>query len=193
MRYCSIHYQIRWDDRYLGDINNKALVTLDGTDVHVQMKFSEDFMSHKFKANGLKYEVGICIQTGHIVWVHGPIRAGEHDITVSRQAFVSFLDDDEMAVADRGYRGELKRIKTPDFHHFRTADEYGEAAVARARHETVNKRLKNKNVLVRPFRHPLQFHSSCFRAVCVIEQLNIENGHPVFDVQYCDEGRKLKS
>lgn len=157
----------------------------------VQMKFSNKFMSHKFKGNGVKYEVGICIITGHMVWVHGPTRAGENDISVARQAFVSFLNDGEMAVADRGYRGEPNHLKTPDFFHFRSADEYGEAAVARARHETVNKRLKNKKVLVMPFRHPLQFHSACFRAVCVVEQLNIENGHPVFDVQYCDEGRKL--
>jgi hypothetical protein len=31
----------------LGDIGNKALVTLDGTDMPVEMKFSEEFMSHK--------------------------------------------------------------------------------------------------------------------------------------------------
>jgi hypothetical protein len=30
-----------WDNRYLGDIGNKGLVTLDGTDMPVEMKFSE--------------------------------------------------------------------------------------------------------------------------------------------------------
>ena len=85
----------------------------------VEMKFAKEFISHKFKGNGLKYEVGVCIATGHIVWVHGPSRAGESDITLARQAFVSFLNDDEMAVADSGYRGEIRSIKTPDKVQFR--------------------------------------------------------------------------
>jgi len=41
----------------MGDSGNKALVTLDGTDMPVEMKFAKEFMSHKFKGNGLKYEV----------------------------------------------------------------------------------------------------------------------------------------
>ena len=72
-----------WDNRYLGDIGNKALVTLDGTDMPVEMKFSEKFMSYKFKGNGLKYEVGVCIATRHVVWVHGPTRAGQNNITLA--------------------------------------------------------------------------------------------------------------
>jgi hypothetical protein len=72
-----------WDNQYLGNIGNKALVMLDGTDMPVEMKFSEKFMSHKFRGNGLKYEVGVCIATGHVVWVHGPSRAGENNITLT--------------------------------------------------------------------------------------------------------------
>lgn len=87
-------------------------------------------MSHKMKENAVKYEVGVCIRTGRIVWIHGPCRAAEHDINVARQAFVSFLGDGEMAVADTGYRGEFRTIKTPDSGHFRSGREYGEAAVA---------------------------------------------------------------
>ena len=30
----------------------------------VQMNFAEKFLSHKFKGNGVKYEVGVCIKTG---------------------------------------------------------------------------------------------------------------------------------
>ena len=176
----------------MGDIGNKALVTLDGTDMPVEMKFSEKFMSHKFKGNGLKYEVGVCIVTGHIVWVHGPSRAGRNDITLARQAFVSFLNDDEMAVADSGYRGEMQHMKTPDLMHFRSGEEYYDASVARSRHKTVNSRFKTKQILVKRFRHPLAFHSACFRAVAVITQLNIEAGESLFHVQYIDEGRGNK-
>ncbi len=91
---------------------------LDGTDMPVEMPFAKEFMSHKFKGNGLKYEVGVCIATGHIVWVHGPSRASVSGITLARQAFVSFLNEDEMAVANSGYRGEFWLIKTPNKVHF---------------------------------------------------------------------------
>jgi hypothetical protein len=148
-------------------------------------------MSHKFKGNGLKYKVGVCIATGHIVWVHGPSRAGKSNITLARQAFVSFLNDDEMAVADSGYRGELQHIKTPNLMHFCSGEEYYDASVARARHETVNSHFKSKQVLVKRFRHSLAFHLACFRAVAVITQLNIEAGESLFPVQYSDKRQKV--
>ncbi len=72
--------------------------------------------------------------------------------------FVSFLNDDEMAVADSGYRGEFWSIKTLDKVHFCSGEEYYNAAVSRAHHETVNSHFKNKQVLMKCFRHPLAFH-----------------------------------
>ena len=74
-------------------------MTVDRTDVHARMKFAKTFLSHKFKGNGLKYEVGVCIRTGEIVWIHGPKRCGMNDIQVARDAFISFLNDDEMAMS----------------------------------------------------------------------------------------------
>jgi hypothetical protein len=105
--------QIVGDSGCLGDCGNKALITLYGTDTPVQMKFSEKCMSHKFKGNGLKYEVGVCIVIGHIVWIHGPSQAGESDITLAQLAIVAFLNDEEMAVVDSGYSGKLHHITTP--------------------------------------------------------------------------------
>jgi hypothetical protein len=74
--------------------------------------------------------------------------------------------------------------------HFRSGEEFYDASVARSRHETVKARFKSKQVLVKRFRHPLAFHSACFRAVAVITQLNIEAGESLFHVQYIDEGRR---
>ena len=51
----------------MGDIGNKSLTTVDGTDMGVLMKFAKNFMSHKFKGNGVKYEIGVNIQTGETV------------------------------------------------------------------------------------------------------------------------------
>lgn len=174
----------------MGDIGNKALVTLDGTDMPVQMKFAEKFLSHKFHGNGVKYEIGVCIATGHIVWLHGPIRCGKNDIQVAREVFLSFLNDDEMAVADYGYEGEDQHIKTPSIHHFLSTEERDLAGLARARHENINGRFKSFNVLSVSFRHCLAKQSACFRAVAVLTQLNIRNGSPLFPVKYYDEGRE---
>ncbi len=96
-----------------------------------------------------------------------------------------------MAVADSGYRGEFWLIKTPDKVHFCSGMEFYDAAVARACHETVNSRFKNNQVLVKRFCHSLAFHLACFQAVAVVSQLIIENGEPLFDVQYSDKGRKV--
>ncbi len=98
-----------------------------------------------------------------------------------------------MAIADSGYRGELHHIKTPDLMHFHSGAEYYDAAVARARDETVNSRFKNKQVLVKHFRQSLGFHLSCFHAVAVITQLNIEEGESLFPVKYTDEGQREKT
>ncbi len=106
--------------------------------------------------------------------------------------FVSFLNDNKMAVADSGYRGEFWSIKSPDKVYFCLGEEYYNASVAQACHKTVNLRFKNKQVLVKCFRHSLAFHSACcFWAVAVTNELNIENGGPLFDIQYSDKGQKM--
>lgn len=48
-------------------------VSLDGTDFRIQEPYHPDgidpsYYSHKFKAAGLRYEVGLNIRTGDIVW-----------------------------------------------------------------------------------------------------------------------------
>ena len=64
-------------------------------------------------------------------------------------------------------------------------------ADARDCQETVNERLKTFKILAGTFRHPLLSHFSIFWAVAVITQLNIENGQPLFDVEYYnDDGKR---
>ena len=164
---------------------NQANVTIDGTDVSVQFKFDKRFMSHKFKSNAVKYEVAVCIQSGNIVWINGPFRGAESDITIARQSLIDALDEDEMVEGDGGYDGEEFRIKIP-------ADATSEEEKimkqnARSRHETCNKRFKIFGILKKQFRHGLDKHSSCFRAVAVITQLCIEHGAQLYSVDYCDE------
>jgi hypothetical protein len=77
--------------------------------------------------------------------------------------------------------------------HFCLGEEYYDAAVAQACHETVISHFKNKQVLVKRFHNSLAFHSSCFHAVAVITELKIEAGESLFSVQYIDKGQSRKS
>ena len=148
----------------------------------VQHRFDPKFCSHKFKSNGLKYEVGVCIQSGNIVWVNGPFRGGESDITIARQAVISALDEDEMVEADGGYGGEDFYIKIPK--HATTDEQRRIKTITRSRHETANNRLKMFGILRQKYRHGLEKHYMCFRAVAVITQLSIKHGHPLYQVEY---------
>lgn len=151
----------------------------------VEIGFNKDFFGVKFNHSGLKYEVGVCIETGYIVWINGPFRCGQNDLNISRTALLGALDYGESAVADSGYVGEPHHIRTPGVG---TEDEKEMQDIARARHETVNSRLKTFEVLGDArFRHDPMFHSSCFRAVAVIIQLSFENGAPPFQVTFYDD------
>ena len=75
----------------MNNISNAASVTLDGTDMSCEIRFDKRFFSHKFNGGGVKYEIGVCIKTGHIVWINGPFRCGMPDITVARQAVLYAL------------------------------------------------------------------------------------------------------
>jgi hypothetical protein len=164
---------------------SKARVTIDGTNMPVQYEWDPRFMSHKFMSNALKYEIGVCIKSGNIVWINGPFCGGEHDITIARQAVIDAMDEDEMAEADGGYEGEKFSIKIPD--DAKSKDEGYMKQVARSRHETANKRFKIFEILRKRFRHDLEKHSECFRAVVVLTQLSIEHESPLYSVEYFDE------
>jgi hypothetical protein len=179
-----------WRDRFKHDTGNQALVTIDGTDMRCELRFDKRFYSHKFKRNAVRYEVGVCIASGDIVWISGPFRCDVNDLTVSREGGLlgGGLKRGEMAEADRGYVGEKWYLKTPTGFHTRTQGEEGMKLQAAARHETVNGRLKIFKVLETSFRNDLVFHSSCFRAVAVITQLNFSLGQmPPYQVKYQDD------
>jgi hypothetical protein len=54
----------------------------------------------------VKYEIGVYIQTGDIVWANGPFKTGNwHDIMVYRSNLKGLLHPDKIVEADREYRG----------------------------------------------------------------------------------------
>lgn len=162
-------------------------MTVDGTDFRIQEQapFDRKWYSHKFKGPGLRYEVGVNIQLGHIVWTNGPFPCGQwSDIKIARNCLVDLMSEDEMALADGGYRDNYDRFDTPN--GLNNEDQYMKA-VARARHEAINRRLKHFRVLGNTYRHALNKHYSCFMAVANITQLGFVEEGPVFHVNYNDK------
>ena len=59
-------------------------------------------------------------------------------------------------------------------------------SICRRRHETVNKRFKQFSALKQVWRHRIGNHGLAFRVSAVVTQLSIENGKPLFSVDYVD-------
>ncbi len=153
-------------------------VSLDATDCPIEEPLTQEgatnpsYYSHKLKGAGLKYEIGLCIRTGNIVWVHGGVPCGDFsDLTLARSMYLSFVDDGELTVADDGY-------VDPHFIYPRGYPQLSiQLKAISQRHETINKHIKTWRILSTPFRHEdLTFHRRCFYAVANIIQLMISMG-----------------
>lgn len=165
---------------------SRCLVSLDGTDLPIKepQPFDPKWFSHKINGAALRYEMGVAIQTGWIVWLHGPFPAGEWpDLRIMRDCIIYAVDEEEMLLADGGYADGGNYTVTPTGLN-RPIDR--SRALVRARHETCNHRLKVWQVLHQEFRHSPKNHYMCCRAVANITQHMIENGEPLFPVEYVD-------
>jgi hypothetical protein len=161
-------------------------VSVDCTDCKIEepQPFSKKWFSHKFSGAGLRYEVGLSIERGDIVWINGPFNCGDWpDVRIFRFSLRSFLDENERVEADNGYVSEDPMFcKAPGGISTAVDGRGKERSTVRARHETVNARLKNFEILKQVYRHDLLDHSDVFRAAVVLIQLAIENGEPLFQV-----------
>lgn len=181
--------QILWENRLKNDIGLEAKASIDG--VHFLTTESHPFWrgnySHKFNGPGYTYEIALGIQSGDIVNVHGPFRAARPDSRLFESDLRARLFHGERCMGDYHYRKNL-----PEYFVQLPADnpELGRmSADVQARHETVNERIRNFNILSHRFRHSNKGddyvrHSAAFRAVAVIVQLEIENGSPLFVTNY---------
>ena len=104
------------------------------------------------------------------MWVNGPFKCGSFpDLKIFCNDLVHFLDENEKVIADGGYphrrcvsSNELEGSKKVV--HSRR----------RARHETVNSRLKNFFVLTHTFRHDRNLHVYCFHAVAQVTSVMLK-------------------
>jgi hypothetical protein len=167
-------------------VGSLCLTTIDGTDFKINKPtpFSRKWYCHKIKHAGLRYEVGICIQTGWIVWINGPYAPGHWpDLAISRDGLTDALDTDELFLADGTYSDGHGWCDTPT--GLNNRDQWMKA-VARARHERVNGLLKDFGVLKNCFRHHRAKHGSVFMACANVTQAKLQLEEPTFQVQYDD-------
>ena len=161
-------------------------MTVDGTDFMIcePTPFNPIWYSKKFDGPGLRYEVGISIQTGWICWVGGAFLAGEFpDQEIFKIGLMNYLDDGERVEVDAGYTGNLP---------IRPKCDYGGNDVWRimkgaawARHKTINRNLKEFGILRQRFRHARHKHRLIMFAVCAITQSEILDGRGTFNIDYC--------
>ena len=176
--------QICWAVRLEHHGLERCLVTVDGTDYRIPEPsvFDTRWYSHKFRGPGLRYEISVCIRTGKIVSYNGPFECGRWpDLNIFRNKLKGMLTVGEKVVADRGYRGDDK-VLTPDDYINRAHQKA--MSNARARHETINRRLKTWGILKQFFRNKLDKHHIAFRSALVLEEIAIENGRPPFQVAH---------
>ena len=88
----------------------------------------------------------------------------------------------EKAEADKGYRGEPSVTRVPT--DWINVSEKRAKQNARARHEMVNKDLKQFGCLKQVYRHDLKKHKGIFDAVTTITQLKYEHGNRPWQIQY---------
>jgi len=158
-------------------------MTIDGTDFQIKEPLKDGFdrkwYSIKFKAAGVRYEVGVSIYTSSIAWIKGPFPCGRFPDRVIFKAFLSKrLRPGEKVVADKGYR-YMDQCTTPQIEDSQIKKK--RMSRLRNRQETLNKRLKQFGVLRKIFRHHRSKHKQCFYAVSVITQLTIVKDEPLMN------------
>ena len=151
---------------------NLVSVSVDGTDFRIcePAPFSPKWFSHKFRSAGLRYEIGVCLSTQSIVWLHGPFPAGKYtDQAIFNLKMIDHLLPNEKALADKGYGG-------PKIVHALSEDETEENSAVRYRalHECLNGRLKMFGCLNHRFRHSVEKHHLCLFSVAKLVQLELE-------------------
>lgn len=172
----SFLFKVDWENRRNGVQNpyNNMFVSLDGTDFRIfeQTPFNKKWFSHKFKGPGLRYEIGISIHSGDIVWASGGVPCGLYpDIKLAKELYVHFAEN-EVTLADKGYR---------DQNYFKNPENPFEKRIL-ARHETLNGKLKNFAILSDRYRHPLKKHPIVFHACVNIVQVLINEGENLFNL-----------
>ena len=183
--------KIVWPAEKYNDPNGQIyLATVDGTDMKTKEKSTAQFnvdrkqYTKKFAHGGLKYEIAIDAFESKIVWINGPFCGGKHDKTIFSDDLLKKIPEGKLVVTDRGYskvkdRAYMKKLSLPNNCDSKELGNF--KARLRARHESLNGRLKDFMCLDCTYRHAHKKHGHIFNAVCVLVQYEMDLGSPIFD------------
>lgn len=66
--------------------------------------FDRKWWSHQINITGVRYEIGISLETGDIVWISGPYPCGLYpDVSIFRKRMKFELTKNERVFTDKGY------------------------------------------------------------------------------------------
>ena len=167
--------QIDWQCRKDGTGSPaNVFVSIDGTDFRIREPhpFEPGWFSIKYKAAAVKYEVGVCIATGWIVWLFGPFRAGKNDLMVAQRGVDLIVEDGERYIADKAYKSESAVNPYDAWNH----DDRLYMRVVRGRHETINRLFKQFKSIANTFRRDPAKHGLFMYSIANIIQIGIMFG-----------------
>lgn len=175
--------QISWSTR-LGEVvvlnGQRIHASVDGTDcpINEPRPFNRKWFSHKFHGPGVRYEIALSAESARIVWVNGPFECGSNpDNKIFVGTMKKKLAAREKVIADKGYT-DNRCVSSTNI----VGKDRGLHMRIRARHEVVNERIKNFNVLRHTFRHNVNLHVHCFHAVCEITAIMLDTTDKLFSL-----------
>ena len=148
-------------------MGNDCLMSINGTDFWIPQTGTairgNAFTSHKYAGkSALRYEIGVSILRGDLVWIQGPYPAGAfNDVKIFNKVLCHFLEPGERVEADNGYFGAADKIKCPDNPCNPVANEGKQSRVS-SQHEIINRRFKTWGILSQIYRHDITCHGRCF-------------------------------
>lgn len=182
------------DRKYHPPLSNRGLfagihLIVDGTVCPINRPSNtEDMLYHlsgKHKSVCIKYEVGVNVVTGEIVWVGGPIGGSVHDMLLLRMGgLLDRMEPGEKMLADKGYVGEDEsdKILTPTKRD-RGMEERDLPVEVQLRNRKIQNvrvlvehsigRIKRFSILRDRFRNVLEMHGMVFRVCCKLTNLDL--------------------
>ena len=182
--------KIVWpEEKYRDPKGQKFIISVDGVDMKTREKSTSTYnvdstqYSQKFNHGGVKYEIAIDAFDPKIVSVNGPFRGGEADINIFMNKLAPMIPEGKLVIADRVYKSSKhpevnKKFSIPNYCD--SKELFNFKTRVRARHESLNGRLKNFRCLTSTYHHPHHKHVHVFYAVCVIVQYEMDCGSPIF-------------
>ena len=150
---------------------------------------SKKWFSEKYKCAAVRYEIGVSILGGDIVWINGPFLPGKlNDHTIFlRKGLASLLEEHERVEADNGYQHlDPKYCKSKSGVTHKEVNQ-GMRNTVRARHELVNRRIKNFHAIRNAFSaKQIAKHQHMFVTAAVLVQISFELGENNYAVEYHD-------